>query len=395
MKKCLLIAPLETHATIGRVAALALTGYELHVLDVSTAPLQFDLDRYPFSSIESCRRLDLIPRPASVPAAARHRLRALDWIAEDESTLASMESEICRVKPDLVVTYYGPIGIHYAKLVKCVAPSVPVVSILNLIPSSLDYPSGLAGPLGQRLNTELNTYKRWIRRIDFLVCASPLMTDFIAARYGVDRSRMAVIPDYFPKSMTVQSQAVSVREQPAGVIFLGAPERWGGALDDVDNEFWGIAKAGVPVCAGKLSDAVRSTGNARQYEYLQVDQVFAGGLSDFAHQFEAALITYGIKDRHQRFITTLPTRFFSALSAGLPLAVKAGLFDAVEDYVHRHQIGFAFCNPAELKRRLSDQAQMAFFRRNVLDHVRGFFAESQAGEFRGIFDSLTSLKKAG
>jgi hypothetical protein len=59
MKRCLIFAPLVSHATSGRLAAIAAADYELYCADTSTRPLSFNLDLYPFSLIKKCFYIDV------------------------------------------------------------------------------------------------------------------------------------------------------------------------------------------------------------------------------------------------------------------------------------------------------------------------------------------------
>jgi hypothetical protein len=396
LKKCLLIAPLEAHATVGRLAAIASTGFQLHVVDVSGNSLRFKLDQYPFTEIKSYKHLNTSLNCSPflrIFHKVVRKLRSFDFFKESRSLLRSLEEEIERVKPELVVTYYGPLGVHYAKLVKIINRNLPVVSILNLIPSSLDYRNTIPGHFSKYLNDELNNYKSTIQKLDFLVCASPEMREYLAKKYVINHNRMAVLPDYFPRTMTFKSLKADIEHPELSLIFLGAPERWGGTLDNIDEQLLELALSGFFVYSGKLADFVVSTNNAFRYPFFSDEEVFSGELSTFAHQFQASLITYGIDKRHQRFKTTLPTRFFNAISAGIPIAVRAGLFDAVESYVERFAIGFSFRNVEDLKIKLMDHDTIKIYRSNAVEHSRNFYAEVQAEEFKRIFEFAVSNRK--
>lgn len=395
MKKCLLIAPLDTHATIGRIAALSFTQFELHLIDVSYIPPKFQLDIYPFNQIASYVWLNPSLGHGSKINNLVESLRSLRLIPQSRRMKKKLAFEINRIQPSIVVTYYGPIGIYFAGLVKGINSKIPVVSILNLIPSSLDYSNNILNGFRKILNPELNNYRNILKKIDFIICASSLMKNYVSLKYKIDTSIMRVIPDFFPETMNFKIVAENSDNKSSGVIFLGAPERWGATIDDLDDQFLDIAKSGVSIHAGKISNHVISLGNAFCYNYFKDEDVFSGCLSTFAHQFQASIITYGISKRHQRFKSTLPTRFFSALSAGLPIAVRAGLFDAVEEYVERYAIGFKYSNAAQLKERLSDKAEMDIFKENANTHSKNYFAEAQSEEFRSIFESLFLNIKRG
>ena len=321
MKRCLLIAPLETHASIGRIAALAASNVELHVIDVSFIQPQFDFSQPPFNELASYK-----------------------WL-------------------------YPLIGrVQY-------------------------FDKAILGYIKSNLSTELIDYQKVLGKTNLIICASRLMSDYVSSKYNIDRSRIVVIPDYFSKRMSYKVSSADTSVGSNGVIFLGAPERWGATIDDVDDQFLELAESGITVYAGKISSRVVAAGNVFCYSYFSNDDVFSGCLSTFAHQFQASIITYGISERHQRFKTTLPTRFFSAVSAGLPIAVRAGLFDAVEEYVERFSIGFKYHNATQLKSRLSDKSEMALFRNNAIKHSMEYFAENQSEEFKNLIASVILRKE--
>jgi hypothetical protein len=397
VRRCLLIAPLEAHATVGRLTALVATGFELHVIDLSTKPLRYKLNVYPFTKIVSYVRFnpksDKTNSLINIIDNVIKRLRSFGLIPHSRGVLKILSKEINRIKPSVVVTFYGPAGIYFARLLKIIDDCLPIVSILNLIPSSLDYDKTFRGFIYKHFNHELQNYKNTLRNLDFVVCASSGMINYLSAQYGVPNDRTAVLPDYFPKAMSVKYPLYDIEQSPHRLIFLGAPERFGGVLDDIDDQFLEIANSGIAIHSSKISKLVVSTGLGFSYPYLTNDEVFSGSLSIFAHKFDAALITYGISKRHQRFKTTLPTRFFSALSAGIPIAVRAGLFDAVEKYVEQHSIGFIYCNMAELRSRLFNKSQMTNYRKNAIDHSKQIYAENQAKDFQNIFEFVLSDKK--
>jgi hypothetical protein len=177
-------------------------------------------------------------------------------------------------------------------------------------------------------------------------------------------------------------------ERAPRVICLGAPERWGATIDNPDAEFLSLARERITVHSGEMGDAVLGTGYGHKYPYFTDDQVYAGELAQYAHGFDAALITYGINQRRERFRTTLPTRFLSALTAGIPIAVRGGLFDAVESYVERHRIGFRYADSRDLRAILDDRERMAAYRRNAIAHLRTIGGETQGAEFDKILGAV-------
>jgi hypothetical protein len=84
----------------------------------------------------------------------------------------------------------------------------------------------------------------------------------------------------------------------------------------------------------------------------------------------------------------LPTRFFSALAAGLPIAVRGGIFDAAENFIQSHGNGFVFQTNSELKSKLEDANNMRLYRKNAMHKIVTFTAESQREAILEAFSKL-------
>jgi hypothetical protein len=294
-----------------------------------------------------------------------------------------------RIRPNFVVTFYGPLGIFFARIIRLISKEIPLISILNLAPSALDYQNNWRGWIGKYLNAELNNYRKTLNNLSKIICASSKMQTYVNKKYGIQFKDMFTLPDYFHRTLLASSEVNANAKFPS-VIFLGAPERWGGQLDRVDDQFIEMARLGIDVYSGQMSSSVLATGKGHLYPYFSEDEIFSGEYSRYISRFPIAIITYGVDQRHQRFMSTLPTRFFSALAAGLPVAVRAGIFDAVEDYIKHHGIGFIFTDAIDLKCKLINEDQILSLRKNALHHSKKYFAEAQADEFKKIIDSVLS-----
>ena len=97
-----------------------------------------------------------------------------------------------------------------------------------------------------------------------------------------------------------------------------------------------------------------------------------------------ALITYNVKTPSERFRSTLPTRFFTALSAGLVIAVKSGHFKAVESFISKYDIGFVYKDISQLKNELQNEKQIALYSKKIIENLFIFTAESQSEKITKI-----------
>lgn len=396
--RCLLIAPLENHATVGRVAALAGSGYVVSVADVSIDN-SAHAPGYPFDRLARVYDLNVAKTDPIYSTTGKRRLFAwlADWLRSNDLLPESRRlsrrivDAIDDSRPDIVVTFYGPIAIHYARVVKRMRPDLPVVTILNLIPSTIVAARNRwARWLRHVAGSEFTDFRNWLHHMDGIVFASKEMRDFVTSKFPGIAAKSAIVPDYLPRSF--QGADLSPRvsrgiERPA-VIFLGAPERYGGRLDAPDDQFIALGRAGIHVYSAQMNEEALASPFCHLYPRLTNEEVFSGGLAEYARGFDAVLITYNISKRHERFRSTLPTRFLSALTTGIPIAVRGGLYDACEEFIREHQNGFVFSTVDELRDILSDSDRMRHYRDRATALRPMFTAERQGEQLQTFMDSV-------
>jgi hypothetical protein len=391
-KNCILIAPLVSHATAGRIAALVKSGYQVSLIDISSRDVYFSTTNYPYSLLHKIYKLNITEvdpfysRP-SLKLLFKDILRSYNVIKENVLLLSKLNEIIYQENPAVVITFYGPLGIHFARLVKKIDAEQKVIFIANLLPSTVLRGGIFLKFIKSKLTNEYVDFKRWIHKIDAIVCSSDEMADFVVRKFNYPQSRLIVVPDFHPNTFQFNENNIQKADFKAlSIIFLGAPERWGGRIDNIDHQLNLYSKC-VKVYAS-ISIERDDNSSWEPYPYFTDDEVFTGNLSDFAHNFTAALVTYNISRRSERFRSTLPTRFFSALAAGLPIAVKGGIFDAVESFVKKHDIGFVFYTEHDLFEKLSDSKKLKEQKENVIKLLPLFSAESQGEIFKSLFEQL-------
>ncbi len=391
-RQCLLIAPLVSHATAGRIAALVNTDYSVSLLDVSAREIRFGVDQYPYNKLKRIHALNAMRagyfRDWSHVDQLRDVLRSRGMLAEDPPVMDSLREILRSENPDVVVTYYGPIGLHFSRLVKRINPRQRVVFIANLAPSTILGGNSVAKAIKGPFVPEFVDYKVWLNELDFIVCASEEMSGFLQREYSCSADKLAVLPDFLPRTFQVSGSSdvsLAAERRNPQVIFLGAPERWGGEIDRLDTEFAKFERAGIDVY---VSSGQTHRDSRNSYPYFSDDDVFSGKLSDYAHRFDAALVLYNWSTRHERFRSTLPTRFFSSLAAALPVVVKGGMFDAVENFVREYSIGCTFESADDLHAVLTNKKALSECRDNVRRLLPVFSAESQSEKLQHIFDTI-------
>ena len=395
-KKVLLIAPLQSHATMGRVAALVGTDFDIYALDVSISDYLIDTSAYPLSCLKEIINLKswqcdhFYSQSSGRLQQLMDCARGYSLLPESSFLQKQIKSALLHVEPDVIFNFYGPLAIHYARIIKKMRIEIPVVHVFNLYPCAVNNSEGIWGNLRGLLCNEFIDYKMHLQEIEGLVFASSEMQTYVNEKYKLKNSNQIVLPDLLPKSFFCEStrQRTEIQNENPRLIFLGGPGRSGGKIDSLDGFFQGFATHSLHIYAGQMSEAVIKTGYGHKYPYFSTNQVFTGELGNYANQFDASIIHYNVYKRHERFRTTIPTRFFTSLTALIPIFIKSGIFDACESFVDKYQIGTSFTDFEDLKSKLFQKDKLESYRYNCYKNVDCFQAESQSGLLSDFLHSL-------
>jgi len=387
---CLFIGPLANHSVVGRVAALSAAGANVGMVAAGDHDAPWVNDAYP---IVGARLLDHWRDPYYGSASRQRRVaaefgRTLGVVPEDRRIAKSLRNLLTHYRPNLAVVHYGSIAIHYLRILRRLAPHLPIIDIPNVLPSHLSYAGRPRGRLPWGLSgIEDLSYSRWLPAVDGIVFASQEMQSYALGRYRISQIPSCVMPDYLPMAfqMKLHGPVTTFVESFSGdphVAFLGAPERYGRVIDALDQQFLEMARMRIHVHSATLSEAVLRTGFGHVYPHCSDEQVFRGELATCLSGLDAAVVTYNERSRHERFRSTYPTRFFSSISCGLPVAVRAGSLDACERFVTEHGIGFVYLDADDLRRKLEDRDFLASCRATLRAQLHSMSAESQGEELR-------------
>ena len=297
---------------------------------------------------------------------------------------------ICNTyKPKFIVLHFGTIAIHYARIIKRTVPNIPIINIINLIPATIVVSRKVY--LQYSLWLEYLAYKNLLPGIDGLVYSSKLMADTVAKKFQNITERTIVLPDYLPLSFNASNTIRYNQDEDSSVslIFLGAPERWGNQIDDIDKEFMDIAERKIHVYSAEMSEKVVATGYGHIYPRFKNEDVFNGKLALYASGFSAALITYSAEmiQINERFRSTYPTRFFTAITAGIPIAVCNGLNDC-GIFIEKYGIGFVYRDVEELIIKIKDKTKMISYRYNALVLRDAINAEAQSEKISKFVNTI-------
>jgi len=399
--KCLFIGPLANHAVIGRVAAFSAAGFEMYLVDGASNDIEWLRKGYPVPGAKIVDSLkDPFFRNIGLISHLLEGLRILALIPEDRGIISRIHQLSDAISPDFVVTHYGPYAIHFARIWKRVKPFLPVINIVNVLPAAVNFYPGILRHLrGCSGFIEKLNYRYWLKQIDAVFYANRFMYEYAQQKYVINPDKSFIIPDFLPKfffnnDLDAPCQNSGTEGGNPKVIFLGAPERFGTIIDAIDDHFLELAKHRIHIYAGAMSEKVISTGFGHLYPRFSNKEVFEGKLASYASSFDAAIVAYNVPRKQERFRTTFPTRLFMAIAAGLPIAVRGGILDACELFVKKHDIGFVYNSPSDLREILMNNAETTRMRRQLNMLRQSMTAESQADQISAIVAKLVSLENA-
>jgi hypothetical protein len=77
-----------------------------------------------------------------------------------------------------------------------------------------------------------------------------------------------------------------------------------------------------------------------------------------------------------RFSNSIPSRFLTALPAGIPIIVPEGFLQACEEIINKYRIGFGYQNYTDLKNKLYDKSTLNHYQENAIKTAYLFSLEN-------------------
>ena len=387
-----MVAPLSSHATLGRIAALHTPKICIDFIDIGLRPIRADMSLYPMSLIENyydlrSKNLDSFLLNPSRWNIIIDALRSWGVFPEDGKLKKIFNELVQKSKPDIIYFYYGSLSMRYIRFLN-EDFSAPIIQVFNTYPITLESENKIQRFFKRLFINEFVDYKMYSHKVAAYVAASSPMFNFAKAKLEVPENAITIMPDYLPKSFYSKDNNDFNYENWNELVFLGAPERWGKKIDDIDDQLSDMSRFGLNVYISEKSAAVHYPFT---YPYFSDASVMEGKLADHCNRFAAVLITYNFAKPRARFRGTLPTRFFSAISVGIPILVRRGLFASIEEYVKKYNIGIVFDNYENLVVYLQDKVRMKRLRNNAREHKNNYFAESQRPSTTRLFEELTNV----
>lgn len=334
-------------------------------------------------------------RGSSMAASARDALRYLG--VEDARLTSALRAVAARRQIDLVVGTWGLPVLEAMLAAETVFPRAGFVYNVLSVPELPVEGTGLRMAIWRAYMRAFDfiqgrAYRRMLKGCDVRVHAGELMRAYMAEKKlltppGVDIVRLERFSRaFFPKT---RLPLLSAADGEPHVVHLGATNFSGLSIDNLAPQIGSLAAAGVHV---HYSSPEAPEFGAETRRFLHTFPKFESSeisphLAEFATQFDAAVLLYNVDRPYERFRNALPTRFLFALVTGIPIAVPRGLFQASEEYVKRHDIGFSYGSAAELRTILGDAERMKKLSANAVTYSSHLSLEDNLSEYESIFQT--------
>ena len=234
--KLILIAPLVSHATIGRVAALANTGIEIILIDVSSRKCNYDKKTYPINKIKKIYYLNIwevdnfFSDKITIFERLKDILRSYSILSENKIVFNKVADILKNENPNFVFLFYGPVAIHFLRIVKKINLNIKTVLIPNLIPSTVVTGNVLVRIIKKSISNEFINYKNWINKSDKIFVSSNEMKSFILKKFNYEAISIHIIPDLHSRSFFVNKKKINFLKNKSNSIVFRCSRRWGGKL---------------------------------------------------------------------------------------------------------------------------------------------------------------------
>ncbi len=254
---------------------------------------------------------------------------------------------------DFVFANWGVGVLPEIALVKSIDPDIPVILNMETFPT--------ASSSNIRESAEQRIFKKMAWALDGLIIPTEEMANLVLKLVPtLDKKPHWIKPFYFPKEFAPNKTLPKLRASNHGpsVVFMGQFDLRH-SMNDVRNDILSLAEVGIAVYCAPIKDLEHP--NVVFFEPFGGDALVSGLLTSYMTQFDACLVTYSTNTKPPiRFQTSLPSRFLVALIAGIPILLPKGNFSAMEKFLEEEGVGFAYHNPYDALRILTDSSFSQF-----------------------------------
>jgi hypothetical protein len=246
----------------------------------------------------------------------------------------------------------------------------------------LTYPCSSKG-LGHKIENFLN--RRIVNDLDGRVFSTRRMLHYMRNIFGIPRGENLVFMECFPEKFHYRKRLplLSAFDGSPHIVFIGMD------VSDVLPQIEEVASRKIHVHMCDLNQAGWHTnaqgGLGRKHEFknsgfihsfnrFTYREIADGTFATFLTQFDACLVTYNFwrTSGLSRFNNSIPVRFSTALLAGIPIVVPEGYLEGCEEIIRKYQIGFAYENYFDLRRKLYEESTLKYYQKNAIENSRIF-----------------------
>lgn len=289
-------------------------------------------------------------------------------------TFAEVSEIVNKKEIDVVYGSWGSIGLPEFRFMKKF--NTPVVY------EFLTYPTGFS-KAEEKVENLFNrsTINSLAHARAGLIFASSRMLSHMESTFDLTQGNKLIFTESYSKRCFYQKRLhlLSDDDSEPHLVFIGVSY-------DIPSIFAQIEKMlqkriHVHVCetAGLENRMRRSKFKdfCHVFKKASVRTLLDGSFATFMTQFDACLVTYNFtRATSTRLCNSIPNRFSFALTAGIPLVMPQGYLESCEDIINRHQIGFAYANCDELKKKLDNRDLMSTYQHNAVAKSNVFSLEN-------------------
>jgi len=274
---------------------------------------------------------------------------------------------------DFIFANWGTGVLPEVSIVKSMPESKNLPLILNMETFPTAYSSGL------RQILENNIMRKTLSYLDALIVPTPEMLNLLFdLSPTIKEKTIYKRPMYYPSEFAPREilPLLSKVDGKPHIVFMGQFDRKY-SLNDVRNEIISLAKEGIIV---HCSNTARiNHENVVPFKHFNGALFTPGVLTSFMTQFDACLVAYNFKENSNlvRFQTSFPARFLIALVAGIPVILPRGKFEAMENFVKREGIGYAFEDSRDAYLTLANQNWAEIIKKSKLKQKYFTFNSSE------------------
>lgn len=212
------------------------------------------------------------------------------------------------------------------------------------------------------------------------VIATQRMLNYMKNVFGIHEGENIVFGECYSKKFFYRKRLprLSERDGHPHLIFTGS---------DVYNIFPQIEeiirrKIHIHVCYTKglkqRLQKLKFKSFIHTFKKFDYNELLNGTFATFMTQFDACLVTYNFRKASalDRFYNSIPNRFSFALTAGIPIVMPRGYLKGCEEMINKHRIGFTYTDYDDLKKKLSNEELMDYYKRNAVVKSKNFTLEN-------------------